>query len=102
MAFWLVLQFPAASTEDYDAVVALEDELIEGLDDGSEVDGHDVGGGTMNVFIVTEDPRATFAAAKAIVDPSPLAAGMKAAFRDEDGDDFTPLWPEGLEHFEEL
>jgi len=43
MKYQLVLQFAAASTEDFDRLVALEDRLIGELDDLATVDGHDFG-----------------------------------------------------------
>ena len=46
----LVLQFRGDSLEDYDAMISLEDELIETLRDSAKVDGHDVGSGEVNIF----------------------------------------------------
>lgn len=98
--YQLVLQLPAASTADYDAIVALENLLIDGLDD--EVDGHDVGGGTMNLFIWTPDPRETLDRVQMLMQDHPLSDSVAAGFRDEGADKYTPLWPEGLERFDVL
>lgn len=54
----LVLQLPFAGMADYDAVVELEHRLIAS---DLDVDGHDVGQGVMNVFLLCEDVQATFA-----------------------------------------
>jgi len=35
--------------------------LIENMADCSTVDGHDLGSGEMNIFILTDDPHAPFA-----------------------------------------
>ena len=67
---------------DYDAVVALEDLLINVLGD-DEVDGHDLGGGTMNLFIWTRNPRGTLDQSRRSGGitrsqiPSPLDSGTK-------------------------
>jgi hypothetical protein len=96
----LVLQFAVGSMEDYDAVVALEDRLIDGLADGSVVDGHDVGGGAMHVYIWTDDADVTFSRAHELVRADPLAEHLRAGYRDRDGDEFTPLWPADLTEFD--
>lgn len=96
-----VLQLPVSSMADYDAVVALEDLLIDGLGD-DEVDGHDVGGGEMNVFIWTQNLRGTLDRVQTLLKDHPLADFFLAGFRDEGADDYTPLWPEGLERFDVL
>jgi hypothetical protein len=98
----LVLQLSVESIEDYDAVVELEDKLIDALDDGSDVDGHDVGGGTMNLFIWTDDANATFTRAQRVLSDHPLTASLKAGYLDEDAEEYTPLWPAGLARFDVL
>ena len=98
----LVIQFPAERTADYDAVVAVEDLLINQLDDGSDVDGHDVGGGAMNVFLYTEDAPATFERVRALIADHRLARSMAAGYREEDGDEYVPLWPADSPGFDVL
>jgi len=99
--YQFVLQFPASSMAEYNAVVALEDLLIDGLGD-DEVDGHDVGGGEMNLFIWTRNPRGTLDRVQTLMKDHPLADSLLAGFRDEGDDSYTPLWPEGLERFDVL
>jgi hypothetical protein len=41
--YQLVLQWPASSLDDYDALIAAENKLIESLSKTHEVDGHDMG-----------------------------------------------------------
>jgi len=43
MKYQLVLQFAAASMDDFDRLVALENSLIEELDSLATIDGHDFG-----------------------------------------------------------
>jgi hypothetical protein len=55
----LVLQFATNSVRDYDDLVALERQLVAELGE-SEVDGHDMGSGEANIFILTADAQTTF------------------------------------------
>ena len=55
MRYQLVLQFAAAMLSDYDALVALESQLI-GVLGNSAINGHDLGSGQANIFIDTTDP----------------------------------------------
>jgi hypothetical protein len=67
MKYQLVLQFAADSMADFDRLVALEDRLVEELDDLTAVDGHDFGSGEFNIFILTDDPAMVFGKAHGIV-----------------------------------
>ena len=67
MDFQLVLQFRGDSLDDFDVMVALEEELMEELGDSADVDGHDVGSGETNIFIFTSDPTGTFDRAKPVL-----------------------------------
>ncbi len=101
--YQLVLRLPAASMADYDVVVALEDLLIDGLgDDEVDVDGHDVGGGIMNLFIWTPNPRRTLERVQTLMKDHPLSASVVDGLRDEESDEYTPLWPPELERFDLL
>jgi hypothetical protein len=61
MQFILVLQWPAASLDDYDALIAMEDTLEGALAQGNGVvDGHDFGSGEMNIAIHTDAPLEAF------------------------------------------
>ena len=59
MKYQLVLQWPASSM-DYDDMVELEEWLLDQLPGDSEVDGHDVGSGEVNLFIITDSPEHAF------------------------------------------
>lgn len=66
----------------------LEEELLSG-----EVDGHDVGGGIVNIFIDTREPKQCFEEAMRIIndmEPKPDAAG----YRNFEEEDYVRLWPE--------
>ena len=60
MDYQLVLQFQGDSLGDFDAMVALEDELSVLLADSADIDGHDIGSGQANIFIFSFNPTATF------------------------------------------
>lgn len=97
----LVLQFSVHSTADYDAVVEAEEALITGLGDRADVDGHDVGQGAMNVFVLTEDAPGVFASARELLASHDRTTLLAAAHRECDSeDDYRLLWPEDRDRFE--
>jgi hypothetical protein len=59
--YQIVLQLPGDSLANLDALVALEDQLIDELEGVAQVDGHDIGSNEGNIFIVTGKPIDTFA-----------------------------------------
>jgi len=76
-------------------MVALEDELAEALSDVAEVDGHDVGSGETNIFILTTDPAATFELAKPVLERTGHLTAVTAAYRETEGEQYTVVWPKG-------
>jgi hypothetical protein len=92
MRYQLVLQFRGDRLADYDAMVALEDELIEELTD-ADVDGHDVGSGETNIFIFTSDPKRTFQQARLVLERRQVLQSVTAAHRRTDGEEYTVIWP---------
>jgi|SRR5688572_11656416 len=95
MDYQLVLQFRGDSLADFDAMVALEDELIEALGDAADVDGHDIGSGETNIFILTADPVAAFGLAKPVLERTRRLREVTAAYREAKGDRYTVIWPKG-------
>ena len=102
MKYQLVLQFTAASLEDFDRLVEVEDELIRALDDLATVDGHDFGLGEFNIFILTDHPAESFDKAHRIVTNENVPNVMRSAYREVDGEDYVILWPSSLEEFSVL
>jgi len=94
MRYQLVLQFSGDSLADFDAMVALEGELIEELTD-ADVDGHDVGSGEVNIFTITSDPERTFRAVRPVLERRQSLQTLTAAYRRAEGSDYTIIWPEG-------
>ncbi|SPE56390.1 conserved hypothetical protein [Verrucomicrobia bacterium] len=95
MDYQLVLQFRGDSLADYDAMVALEDELRLELGDTAHVDGHDVGSGETNIFIITADPVRTFRQSKVVLERERCLGAVTAAYRRVDGEDYFAIWPGG-------
>jgi hypothetical protein len=90
--YQLVLEFHGDDLENFDRVIALATQWEDELESG-EVDGHDVGGGIVNIFIDTREPRQCFREAMRIISglkPKPDAAG----YRDYEEEDYVRLWPE--------
>jgi hypothetical protein len=100
MRFQLILQFAGASAEDRDAMIALEEAIIRVLDDAGDVDGHDVGSGEMNVFILTDDPKLAFERIKHLVGTSRFMSDTKVAYREIGTDVFRVLFPPGVTRFQ--
>jgi hypothetical protein len=100
MDYQLVIQFPGETEEDFDLLIEMEDKLEVSLDSSSDVDGHDFGCEEMNIFIYSSKPEECFEQVKNILTGMADITAMKAAFRHVDSEDFTILWPKGLEQFE--
>ena len=87
----VVLEFAGDSPEQFEKVTVLQEEMEESLVSG-EVDGNDVGGGVVNIFIITKSPNQCFSEALTYVEKHglrPSAAGM----RDLKKEDYIRLWP---------
>jgi len=99
MKYQLVLQLPASSIKDYDAMIELEETIMRSLGNLGKVDGHDAGSGEMNIFILTDHPKLAFQAIKQLLGTRDFMPELKVAFREIGKDDFTILHPTGLSHF---
>ncbi|WP_334173795.1 hypothetical protein [Sinomonas sp.] len=97
MKYVLVLQWPASSISDFDALIELEDRVVRAVGPAATVDGHDFGSGEVNIFVFTDDPRTTFAAAAAVLGQDSRGSDVRAAFRHRSGETYTVLWPLGHE-----
>jgi hypothetical protein len=97
--YQLALQWPAASIKDYDAIIGMEDLLMESLPEAHVVDGHDAGSGEMNIFIHTNAPRKAFAEVKLILGTRDLWGTVRAGYRRSDGSEYTVLWPPNATEF---
>lgn len=93
MDYQLVLQLRGDDCLDFDAMVSLEDDIKQIVEPMAEVDGHDMGSGEMNIFILTCDPVATFERAKPLLSAAFLLDKVSVAYRELLSDDFKLLWP---------
>src|ERR1700677_2728833 len=89
----LILQLPANSIKDYDALIELEELIIAGLDNLGEVDGHDMGAGEMNIFVRTNFPKLSFERIKSLLGTQDFLPELKAAYREVGKDIYTVLYP---------
>ena len=94
MDYQFVLQMSGELAEDLDSLIDLEDRLTEVLTD-ADVDGHDIGSGQANIFILTSDPRGTFLAATPVLQKANQLDNLTAAYREPDGEAYTVIWPTG-------
>ena len=94
-----MLQFDLTAPDDFDAVLAVEEQLTDALDGMADVEGHNVGTRMMHVFIWCDDADETFVSVRDIVDTE-LLDHARAGWRHADEHVFTPLWPLGLERFD--
>jgi hypothetical protein len=99
MRYQLILQLPAFSAEDYDEMIELEEIIIGHLANLGCVDGHDAGSGEMNIFILTDSPKAAFDRIGQMPAIRNVMPDLKAAYREIGKDDFTILHPIGLTRF---
>lgn len=76
-----------------------EDALIERLSELHEVDGHDAGVSEVNIFILTNDFVKAFDEVKAVLQDDEFWLNARVAYRDVNKNEYTILWPEGLNEF---
>ncbi len=100
MKYQLVLQWPASSLREYDAIVDIENTLIEKLSESHDVDGHDAGCGEINIFIRTEDPHGAFYEAKSILGSRDFWVDARVAYHELSKEQYTILWPKNLTQFD--
>ena len=102
MNYQLVLHSTASSMADFDRPVSLETKLMEALDDTGIVDGHDFGSGKFNIFVLTNEPNATFTQAHQVILDEAIPNELRSAYREASGEDYVILWPSVLTEFSVL
>ena len=101
MNFQLVLQLSRKLIPDFDSLIELEEEIERLLGDAADVDGHDIGSGEANIFILTSEPEHCFKQLTSLLEgKGVLSIGFRAAFRSVSDDVYTVLWPEGSGEFD--
>ena len=99
MKYQLVLQLPASSIKDYDAMIELEETIMRSLGNFGRVDGHDAGSGEMNIFILTDHPKLALERVKQVLGTEDFMPDLKVAYREIGHNKFTILHPEGPSYF---
>src|SRR5215470_14301192 len=99
MRYQLVLQLGDSSKEGYNTMIELEEVLIDEIGNLGDVDGHDCGSGTTNIFIHTDNPKSAFTRIQNLPAVKALLPRLRVAYRDMEGEEFTILHPPGLADF---
>lgn len=94
----LIVQFKIAgdgNQQDLATLVRIEEELDSAFQQGGvgEVDGHDIGNGEMNIFVVVSDWEQSVTFLKNYLKTAPWAAGAVAAKR-QFGEEYEVIFPE--------
>ena len=89
--YQLVIEFADENSKSFEEITSLEMLLDAELKAG-EVDGNDVGQGTINIFIITKDPAKCFAETMTHIKSKSLKPSA-AGYRPVDGEDYIRLWP---------
>ena len=97
MQYQLVLQFPEKLI-DFNRLVEIEEDLARILK-SSEIDGHDIGSGEVNFFILTNEPKDEFKRLKQYLIDKELLHSLKAAYRRTDKEEYVVLCPDSLTKF---
>jgi|tagenome__1003787_1003787.scaffolds.fasta_scaffold19560844_2 hypothetical protein len=97
MRYQLVIQADHSSIADYDAMLRVEQEIEHRLTINDFVDGHDAGSGEWNIFLEVEDPVEAWSRLAEVFEEKPQ--GIRVAYRQLDGGQYTPLFPPGLSSF---
>jgi hypothetical protein len=97
MKYQLVIQ--KTETHNLDNIIALEDELSDVLDGEANVDGHDIGSGEANIFIITNNPEANYKKIKAYLGKRLEKERIRIAYRKTDGEEYVPLYPDAMKDF---
>jgi hypothetical protein len=93
MKYVLVFQFPESFFPRHAEIVAFEDRLRASLPRTHEVDGHDVGSGTVNFFVFTDAPLAAHRAFRTYLGTRAVEAKLRVSYRETKGDEWWNLWP---------
>jgi hypothetical protein len=101
----IVVQLPLSDSTDFDALIGIENGLIELFkgDARVHVDSHDIGRGKFNVFIRSDEPwPSIFGRIRAFLEFREALENAVVATRPVDGNEYQVLWPPDYGHaFEE-
>jgi hypothetical protein len=98
-AYQLVLQWPATQPDALRDLIEIEDALRSRLDPVHDVDGHDLGAGEMNIFVLTDGPLQAFEQSRSALADCSRWEDVRVAYRPTDGHEYTVLWPKDQHAF---
>lgn len=98
--YQLIFQWDALTLENFDSIISTELILRKNLRKKHSVDGHDMGAGEANIFVLTQFPLEAFNESMAILEGQDALLGVRVAYREVLRDEYVILWPEGLSSFE--
>jgi hypothetical protein len=90
--YQVVFEFAGDSPREFDRFLAFEARLEENLSSGV-VDGHDVGGGVVNLFVFTSTPGECVEEVFGSIAPAKLPISA-AAYRKRSEEKYVRVWPE--------
>lgn len=97
--YQIVIQWDEEAIGDFDSLIEVENILYERLSVNHEVDGHDMGSGEANIFIITENPKQAFEEIRQALQSETCWSDVRIAYREISGEEYVPLWPKGLRGF---
>jgi hypothetical protein len=77
----------------------MENTMNQGLGPVGMVDGHGIGAGVMNVFIFTNDAKAALDKTMSLIQGGHHRKEFMVGYRKFEEEDYTPMFPPGLECF---
>ena len=92
----VVFQLPEDFFASFDDMIAFEDRLVNSMSRNAQVDGHDIGSGTINFFVYTSYPHAAFRAFRTYMGTNKVERKLRVAYRsvaDHTVGEWTELWP---------
>lgn len=91
--YQLIFQFPDTFFETHNDLVAFEDKMIALMPRTCDVDGHDIGSGTINFFVLTDSPLAAFKHFRKYLGRNKVMKNLRVSYREADGEAYINLWP---------
>lgn len=89
----LILRFRNGSIESPQSIATLEQDLAQLLGASAQVDGHEIGSGSTDVYLLSDNPTSTFRRAKPLLEQLELLDRVVAAHRVVGGARFAVIWP---------
>ena len=91
----LVLQFKPWDDRPFDQLIEFEDQLMAVLEGIGEVDGHDLGSGEANIFILTDKLSPVLTRTAGVLAVSGLRSICSAGYRSLEQRSYVRVWPLG-------